>query len=54
MPHEYGGYRGSAPRIAMVLTPLDEKNLRLAVQLGVTDIVFYGAPPMRRRRCRVV
>lgn len=35
-----------APRIALVLTPLDEKNLRLACQIGVTDVVYYNMETM--------
>src|SRR4051812_13848895 len=44
------GYRASAPceepmRLASVLTPLSDTNLRLAAQLGVTDIVTrYPGP----------
>lgn len=32
----YHDYVGDSPRIAMVLTPLDETNLALAAQIGVT------------------
>jgi hypothetical protein len=39
---KYGSYDGAAPRIALVLTPLNEDNLLLAAQVGATDIVYYN------------
>ena len=39
---KYGSYDGVAPRIALVLTPLNEENLLLAAQVGATDIVYYN------------
>ncbi len=57
-PRAYGDYSGPAPRISLVLTPLDEQNLGLAAQvrleicfrfifqIGVTDIVYYNMDEM--------
>eukprot|EP00041_Stephanoeca_diplocostata_P005017 m.54672 g.54672 ORF g.54672 m.54672 type:complete len:74 (-) comp15520_c0_seq9:3192-3413(-) len=42
----YGSYSGDTPRIALVLTPLDDKNLRLAAQIGATDVVYYNMNEM--------
>lgn len=42
----YGDYSGIAPRIASVLTPLDDKNLALAAQIGITDIIYYNMQEM--------
>src|ERR1041385_4194466 len=33
-------------RIALVLTPLNDSNLRLATQIGVTDVVYYDMKAM--------
>ena len=33
-------------RIGLVLTPLNESNLRLAAQIGVTDVVYYDMKAM--------
>ncbi len=53
----YNDYHGSAPRISLVLTPLDDTNLALAAQvaretlcltkqIGVTDVVYYNMDEM--------
>lgn len=44
--HSYGGYTGNVPRIASVLTPLDDDNLALVSQIGVTDVVSYDMGTM--------
>ena len=36
-PTKYGNYDGVAPRISLVLTPLDDANLQLAAQVGQSD-----------------
>eukprot|EP00049_Salpingoeca_infusionum_P006975 m.113503 g.113503 ORF g.113503 m.113503 type:complete len:366 (-) comp13517_c0_seq1:210-1307(-) len=46
MAQAYSNYAGSAPRIASVLTPLDDENLQLAAQIGITDIVYYDMDKM--------
>jgi hypothetical protein len=35
-PTPYANYSGTVPRIASVLTPLDDDNLALVAQIGVT------------------
>lgn len=45
----YADYSGPAPRISMVLTPLSDENLRMAAQIGVTDVVRYFEPPYPAR-----
>lgn len=35
-PTRYANYSGTTPRIASVLTPLDDDNLALVAQIGVT------------------
>eukprot|EP00055_Hartaetosiga_balthica_P017719 m.121958 g.121958 ORF g.121958 m.121958 type:complete len:207 (+) comp9385_c2_seq4:66-686(+) len=42
----YSNYDGETARIASVLTPLDDKNLRLAAQIGITDVVYYDMDTM--------
>lgn len=36
----YGKWAGTTPTISSVLTPLDEDNLTLAAQIGITDVVY--------------
>ncbi|EGD75984.1 mannonate dehydratase [Salpingoeca rosetta] len=43
---KYCNWTGATPRIASVLTPLNDKNLRLAAQIGVTDVVYYDMDAM--------
>ena len=31
------------PRIALVVTPFNDANLRLAAQIGAEDIVYYNS-----------
>ena len=37
-PIAYANWDRDTPRIACVLTPLSDKNLRLAAQIGVTGV----------------
>mmetsp|Transcript_17277 Transcript_17277/g.45041 ORF Transcript_17277/g.45041 Transcript_17277/m.45041 type:complete len:377 (-) Transcript_17277:59-1189(-) len=43
---DYGAYSGPSPRIALVLTPLNDDNLMLAAQVGATDVVYYNMDSM--------
>eukprot|EP00045_Choanoeca_perplexa_P007407 m.66684 g.66684 ORF g.66684 m.66684 type:complete len:229 (-) comp14064_c0_seq11:1489-2175(-) len=45
-PTNYSNWQGSTPRIASVLTPFNDENMRLAAQIGITDVVYYDMDTM--------